>query len=77
MAVRSRDENNKCIWEIDNGDLEKLRECMNKWSFLDEQSMLRFAVSLLLKAEGGEVTIKINGEPQRIAPADELLKPKG
>ncbi len=74
MAVKSVSQDNKLILEIDNGDLAKLNEVMEKWSFKDYQSLLRFSVSILLLNEAKSFGLKIDGTQQEIIPAKELLK---
>jgi hypothetical protein len=77
MAIRSRQEGSKLLVEIDNGDLEKLGQCMSKWSFKDHQSLLRFAMSILLVTEENSLWIKTEGRQQAITPAKEYLKDAG
>ena len=74
MAIKSQENNDKLILELDNGDYDKLIECMEKWSFKDHQSMLRFAMSVLLVSEDRSLSIKMDGRQQAIAPAKEYLK---
>lgn len=74
MAIKSITEPNKITLEIDNGDKEKLTLCMDKWSFKDHQSMLRFAISILLVTEEKNLWIKTDGKVQSITPAKEYLK---
>lgn len=77
MAVKSKTEQGKLILEIDNGDLEKLTQSMTKWSFKDHQSLLRFAISVLLVTEDHSLWIRQNGQQQPIAPAKDLTKDPG
>lgn len=74
MAVKSKDENGKLILEIDNGDLEKLNQVMDKWSFKDHQALLRFSISILILSEDESISIKMNGSQRSITPAADLLK---
>ncbi len=74
MAIKSKRENSKLILEVDNGDLEKLDQCMERWSFKDHQSMLRFAMSILLVTEDQSIWIKSGGKQDAIAPIRDLLK---
>ncbi|HDV5783367.1 TPA: hypothetical protein RJD83_000279 [Legionella pneumophila] len=76
MAVKSQEKEDKLILEIDNGDLSKLNDVMEKWGFKDYQSFMRFAVSILLLNEEKSVGIKLDGLKQDIAPASDLLKGK-
>lgn len=77
MAIRSKQEADKLVLEIDNGDQDKLGQCMEKWSFKDHQSLLRFAMSILLVTEERSLWIKTEGRQQAIAPAKEYLKDSG
>lgn len=65
---------------IDNGDLQALKESIEKFGFTDEQAALRFALFALLKAEKnvlyvdqGEKKVIITPSPQSIKsqPKDE------
>ena len=74
MAVTPKKLENKLILEIDNGDLTKLEEVIRRWNFKDEQSLLRFSVSLLLETEDKELWMKSEGRPIPIAPAKHSVK---
>jgi hypothetical protein len=74
MAVKGKNEGQKLILEIDNGDLTKLEDVIKKWSFKDYQSFFRFAISLLILNEEKSVSIKVDGTQQTFAPASDLLK---
>lgn len=74
MAIKHRKDGENLILEIDNGDLEKLDQCMKMWSFKDYQSMMRFAMSVFLVTEDKSLWIKSDKHQQPIAPAKELLK---
>jgi len=73
MAIKSTVEKKKITLEIDNGDLEKLNQCMANWKFKDYQSFLRFAMSQLILTEDKSLWIKSEGKMQQIAPAKEYL----
>ena len=60
--------------EITNGDHDKFGTCMERWAFKDQQSLLRFSLSILLLAEEEEIWIKRDGSLEQIKPADDLLK---
>jgi len=74
MSVKSRVENDKLILELDNGDKTKMQEVLKRWNFKDEQSFLRFSVSLLLETEDKALWMKTNGETVSIAPAKHSIK---
>ena len=77
MAIKSIEKDGKLILEIDNGDLEKLKQCMSEWSFRDNQSLIRFAISIMLVTEGKNLWIKQKGRIQQIVPSDEFLRESG
>lgn len=74
MAVKSKKEGDKLFLEIDNGELKKLDEVMEKWAFKDYQSLIQFAISILVLNEDRSVSIKRDGILQTFAPATDLLK---
>lgn len=76
MAVKDKEELKKLILEIDNGDLSKLKDVMEKWHFKDYQSFWRFAISVLFLSEDNSIAIKMEGKEQKLAPADDLIKKK-
>jgi len=77
MAVRSKEENQQLFLTIDNGDLSKLQMIMEKWSFKDYQSLIRFFTSVLLVTENKFISIKTNGIQNEVQPAAELLQSPG
>lgn len=74
MAVKAQEKDKKLMLDIDNGDLSKLNEVMDKWGFKDYQSFMRFAVSILLLNEEKSIGIKLDGIKQDITPSSDLLK---
>ncbi len=74
MAVKDHMKNDKLQLDIDNGDLVKLKQALEKWSFKDYQSLIRFSVSVLLLAEDKSISIKLKGIQKEIQPAPEILK---
>ena len=60
--------------EIDNGDLAKLNEVMEKWNFKDYQSFLRFVISIMLVTEDKFLSIKVRDEITAIKPSAEYVK---
>jgi hypothetical protein len=75
MPIRDKEENSILQLTIDNGDLTKLKEALEKWSFKDYQSLLRFSISVLLLNEGQSISIKTKGFSREVKPAPDLLKP--
>lgn len=74
MAVKSSSSESKLTLDIDNGDLSKLTEVMDKWKFKDHQSMLRFAISIMLLTEDKKLWMQSKGEQTQIVPADDLVR---
>jgi uncharacterized protein YfaT (DUF1175 family) len=61
------------IIEMENGDKKAFEEIKNKWNFKDEEGVLRYMMSLLLKTEDNKLWIKANGQQTGVNPADELI----
>jgi hypothetical protein len=74
MAVIPTQTDNKLTLSIDNGDLTKMEEVLEKWGFKDIQSFWRFSVSILLETEDKALWIKAKGEAVAVAPAKHSLK---
>jgi hypothetical protein len=75
MAIkREKQEGDKLVLTLDNGDMEKFEQVMNEWSFKDEQSFLRFAMSIFLVTEGKSLWIQQKGMLEQIEPATDLRK---
>jgi len=74
MAVKSTQQGEKLLLEIDNGDLSKLNDVINKWGFKDYQSFLRFSISIMLVTEEKFLSIKVDHEEKVIKPSADFLK---
>lgn len=75
MAIRDNiEEGEKLHLIIDNGDLDKLDQALNKWSFKDYQSLIRFSVSLLLITEDKSISIKMKGLQKEVQPVADLIR---
>ncbi|TSC84763.1 MAG: hypothetical protein G01um101413_147 [Parcubacteria group bacterium Gr01-1014_13] len=63
------------FFSFNNGDLQAVNGVMEKYQFIDEQSMFRFALAILLKAEGNGVYID-EGDNKRtfISPSSQIIK---
>ncbi len=77
MAIKDKMDGAALQLCVDNGDLEKLKQAIEKWEFKDYQSLIRFSVSLLLLTENKSITIKMKGVQTDIQPAIDLLKSNG
>lgn len=60
--------------EIDNGDLQALKESIEKFGFIDEQAALRFALFALLKAENNKLYVDEGEKRVIITPSATSLK---
>ncbi len=56
-----------------NGDLKTLKAIKEKWSFKDEESLLKFALAILTKGDSKNLYLSVNGEKVNITPAEALL----
>lgn len=62
-------------FEFDNGDYRVLDAIREKWKFKDDESLLRFALAVLLTAEEGFVTVKDEaGKEVFLTPTSDLLQ---
>ena len=61
---------NILILALTGGDRQKFKEALSKWKFKDEQSMMRFVVSVLLLNEDEYFRLKMHGKIFFIEPSD-------
>ena len=60
--------------KFDNGDFAALETIKKKWKFKDEESLLKFALAVLVKAEQNTVSIKNeSGQDTSLKPSENLL----
>ncbi len=74
MAVQSFEQDEKITLVLNNADREKFKEVMTKYNFLDEQSLLRFAISIMLETKGTDLGILKEDGMYKVTPADSYLK---
>lgn len=74
MSVIATRDNQGLTLCIDNGDLTKMDEAIQRWKFKDEQAFLRFCVSALLSSEDTKIGIIEKGALIPIIPASHSLK---
>lgn len=75
MAVISDDtKDNEITLKIDNGDYIEFKKVMQKWKFKDHQSLMRFAISLLVLNENKYFPMKVDNQERDIVPAPHLIK---
>ncbi len=64
------------VLSVTNGDLEALRNAMNRLGFLDEESVLRYALAVLSKSATRSLTITDkDGARVNLNPSADLLRP--
>ena len=75
MAVIRKETANptEMILEFSNGDMQKFLEVMDKYKFVNEQALIRYALSIFLVTEDKKIKIKKTGEFISIEPADDLI----
>ena len=76
MSVHREIKEDKLILTLDNGDKTKMEEVLEQWNFKDEQSFLRFSISLLLETEDKTLWMKSEGSPVEVAPAKHSIRGK-
>lgn len=76
MAIKKTGSDNDSITlKLDNGDFKVLNLVKQQWGFKDEESLLRFAIAILFKAENRAVTIKDStGSEISLKPTADLLE---
>ena len=83
MSVKAREEVRKLpenedhpvlILELDNGDRKAFNEIQEKFNLKDEQSVLRFAMGVLLNAQDGTISITITASGEEARPSKDYLK---
>ena len=75
MTIRRvEDKDGKLLLEFENGDKEKFLQIMSDWNFVDEQSLLRFAMSAMILTTDKTLTITTENGNEKIAPKDSSLK---
>lgn len=76
MSVKPKTKGNKLILEIDKKDKKNIEDVINEWKFKDEQSLLRFFISIARESLDKK-TISYKDEcliMSSVVPADHLLK---
>ena len=78
MAIVKKSEQtdeNKAIFEVNNGDLNALKEISDQWGFANPESALRFALAVLKQAKNETVYVEDNsGAKIGLKPSDSLKK---
>lgn len=76
MIIKKPESNeNSIILSFDNGDIKALKEAIDKFSFVDEQAALRFALFALLKAEKNVLYVDEGNKKVVLTPSQQLIKP--
>ncbi|MFZ5391858.1 MAG: hypothetical protein ACOZAR_01555 [Patescibacteria group bacterium] len=76
MAIKKLPESTEKLMKlsIDNGDLQALKDVVDKFGFVDEQAMLRFALFALLKAEKNVLYVDEGEKKVVLTPSQQLIK---
>ena len=70
---KKMDGKDSIVINVDNGDLKALDDIEKKWNFKDKESLLKFAMAVMLKADNSIVKISIGGEEIEVSPKPDLL----
>jgi hypothetical protein len=76
MSVKSIYNTDELILTLDNGDKKKFEEVLKEWNFKDEESLIRFFVSIA-KESNDKKTIAFkdsNNSLNEVTPASHLVK---
>lgn len=78
MAINYSEENKdgklRGILQVDNGDLQALRDVMEQYGFVNEEALIRYALVALLKATDNKLYIKQDSNILSMKIAENLLK---
>ena len=74
VTINIQTNDNKLVLDINNGELTKLKEVIEKWKFKDEQCFMRFVISILLESEQNSIGIWENGNLTLVEPAIHSIK---
>lgn len=73
MAIRIQNNNTEMILTIDNGDRQAIFDVMEKYRFISEEALLRFALVVLLRNEKNGVYIEENNQRVFMAPSPSII----
>lgn len=62
--------------QIDNGDLEALRNVMDQYGFVNEEALIRYALVSLLRSSDNQLYVRQGVNILAMKIADSLLKKK-
>lgn len=75
MIVRCESTVHLVVEFPDNGDFLNFKKVIADWNFKDEQSLIRFVLSIMIESEDkSRIGILKEGEITEFSPADSLLK---
>ena len=69
MSITAKDEKNIMSLNLDNGDRKTFLELKDKWKFKDEQSAMRFMMSIMVLSQDRIITINTDEGQQSVIPA--------
>ncbi len=74
MSVKATYAETELTLVLDNGDRKKFDEVKQNWGFVDEQSMMRFMISVLISSDDNKtVGYRKDGSLIAVEPLDEHL----
>ena len=62
------------IAEINNGDLEALKEVMEQYGFVNQEALLRYAMVALINASDNRLYVKKDGNTLAVNVSPSLIK---
>ncbi len=74
MSVRATSTETELTLVLDNGDRRAFDEIQEKLNLKDEQSVLRFAMGVLLNAQDDTISITITATGEQARPSKDYLK---
>lgn len=75
--IKKSGDDQKIEIEVNNGDLQALKQIIKDWGFADEAKALRFGIAVLVKASTGgknKVYIDENGDKVSLVPGEGLVE---
>ena len=74
MISVEKDSADEMVLKFTNGDIEKFKEVIALYNFVDAQALIRFALSIMLITEEKTIKIKKDGMIINVEPADHSVK---
>lgn len=80
MAIQVTEDNSnardpKKILTINNGDLQALNSALERYRFVNDEALVRYALVALLESEDNRLRVKKGEETVTLKPNESLIKP--